>query len=73
MGVARRRALDALDPLCTHRQHAVLMLQHALGHQEWLADHGGSLAIVEIGPDDDVRDPGLILEREEDCRRGMTT
>ena len=47
------------------------MLQHAFNHQEWLTDHRGALPVVEIGPDDDIRDPGFIFEREEDealCR-----
>jgi len=60
------RAVDALQPLCLHREHTVLMLQHAFNEQERLADHGHAVAIEQIGADDDVGDPGFVLEGEED-------
>src|SRR4051812_24758838 len=66
MSVHRGAPIDPLQMLGLHRQHAVLMLQHALDEQERLADDGHPLAIEEIGPDDHVGDAGLVLEREED-------
>src|SRR5262245_60769677 len=41
------------------------MLQYAINDEERLADDGRALAIEEVGTDDDVRDAGLVLEREE--------
>src|SRR5882672_4924702 len=66
VGVHRGAAVDPLQLLRLDREDAVLVLQHALDEQERLADDGQLLAIEEIRPHDDVRNAGLVLEREED-------
>ncbi len=41
------------------------MLQHPFDEQKRLTDDGRPFTIEEIGTHDDVRNPGLILERQE--------
>jgi hypothetical protein len=48
------------------------MLQDAVDQQERLADDGQRFAVEQIGADDDVRDPGPVLERDDDEPRRRT-
>src|SRR5688572_582650 len=74
MSIDRSVALDALNTFGANRQHTILVLQDAIDDQERLADDHHPLAIEEIGANDDVRDAGLVLEREkhESFRRSGT-
>ena len=66
MGVNRRAPVDSLDTLGSNRQHAVLVLQHAIHDQKRLADDDHPLAVEKIGAKASI----LVadLTREEDCR-----
>lgn len=65
MRIDRGAAIHPFESFSPDRQYAVLMLQDTVDHEEGRTDHGRSLAIVEIGPDDDVGDAGLVFEREK--------
>src|SRR4051794_3197309 len=46
--------------------HAFLALQRAAAIQEGGAEGGAAEAFEDIGPDDQIGDPGLVLDRDED-------
>src|SRR6266850_1597481 len=53
------------DALGANRRHAVLILQDAVHEQEGLIGDDQPIADEEIGPHDDVRDAGLVFQREK--------
>ena len=58
-------AAQALHGLGAHRDNAVLVLQHAVNQQEGFFDDDQPGARKQIGPHDDVGDPGFVFERQE--------
>src|SRR5262249_26194222 len=59
-------AADAMTAVGLHRRDGLLDLQRSLDEQVRLPHDRGPLLRIEIRPDDDVGDAGLVLEREED-------